>query len=199
MQEYKWCIVEVRATLLDHGWNIQQEIEPHLKGYNFRKWIIEKEGHTYTLEFYHVRPFLFEARYASDCTTYACKIRGTDVSLTFLEYYQKAVWMQALQSFVEALNFNFNLVDFGGRAIEEMRPNDAIDIAKRHIDSQGDMNAQIIDLCWSPGWKDGNFNVDHQVWIVSAENLNPSRFEGSDRFSIIINTKTKQVEEVTSS
>lgn len=195
MPEYKWCLIEIEHFLLGTGWQIQRRIEPKLKGYSFRKWIIEKEGHTLTLEFYHVYAQENTPVYTSDLLTYACKIKGTDIGLHFLEYYQKDDWMELLRQFGESLNFHFNLVDFDGHAREELNAEEAIRIAEEFIDQRENMEVKINGLSWAASWWDGNRNVNEQVWVVSGNNLK-ARMDGTYFYSIVVNIRTKTVEDV---
>lgn len=197
MLEYKWCVVELRNMLLETDWVIDKVIEPKLKGYHFKRWIIKKERHQLELELYHVPPQHFNPIYSSDLLTYACNIKGTDISLGFLEYYQKKDWMDCLQRFVQSLNYNYNLVNFGGHALKYMPAEEAIEIATTYIKERPKMSAKVNGINWSEAWIDGHHNINSLVWIVTADNLDTGPFiDGVNTYHIVINIKNRQVEDV---
>jgi len=104
MEELKWCLVELESILVNAGWVILQRSEPKLEEHKFGKWRIEKNGEIVLLEFYHDSSKNPPAIYSNDLFIYACKIKGTDIGLSFLEYYQKHDWMKLLSSFIQTLD-----------------------------------------------------------------------------------------------
>jgi hypothetical protein len=199
MIELKWCLTEVESMLKKTGWTIEQRVEPQINGYRFRKWKIVKDEHSVTLDFYHSGSQTNPVLYASDLFTYACVVKGTDITIGFLEYYQKDLWMESLRKFGEALNYNHNLALFGGHAITEMYPKEAIEIAETYIKEKQYGNVNITGVSWGDRWIDGHVNVDNQVWIVGAENLEESSFiDGNNILSFVVSWDSRKVEDVRS-
>lgn len=197
MLEYKWCVVEIRENLLKTEWEIIKQIAPKVKTYQFEKWLIEKGGHRLELELYHSATDYYDPIYNTGLITYACKIKGTDLGLGFLEYYQKELWMEKLQKLIETLNYNYNLVNFGGHLVKELSVNEAFEIAKAYIYASPKMSAKIRGISWTEAWIDGHRNVDDHVWIVSADNLNTGPFiDGVNTYNIVIGIKSKIVEDL---
>ncbi|MFK7783905.1 MAG: hypothetical protein AB8B56_02255 [Crocinitomicaceae bacterium] len=80
-----------------------------------------------------------------------------------------------------------------------MTKDEAIEIAQQYVDtSTNGINARIDgNAQWLSEWIIDAFRnqVEHPVWVVFAENLEKNRFDLND-YSIVVSTKTKQVEDV---
>ena len=80
--------------------------------------------------------------------------------------------------------------------IPYMDKKEAIEIAEKYIASY-ELNARIIEehTLNYPSWIDGFRNVDDEVWVVQAENLNERKMEGSDQYSIVVSVVRQCVED----
>jgi hypothetical protein len=77
---------------------------------------------------------------------------------------------------------------------------DALKIAQEYIDNSSNICAKITGRAqYMNEWVMDAYlhTVDHPVWVVFAENLNTGPFiDGVNDYSIVISTKTRNVEDV---
>ncbi|GEM_PF-4635656 len=195
MLEYKWCIIEVENAILEHGWEMKQIIHPKPDRYWFRKWIIEKDEKTQTLEFFHALPVNGKAVYVDEITTYACKVKNTNIGLEFLEYHQKQTWMTLLEGFVLKLDSTAAGSSGNSHDCYDMGVREAMDIVRTYINENPNIDAEITHAQWISQWRDGNNELASQAWIISADNLK-ARMDGAYFYSFIVDFDSKKVVDI---
>ncbi|MGV6861415.1 MAG: hypothetical protein ACWA41_06570 [Putridiphycobacter sp.] len=80
-----------------------------------------------------------------------------------------------------------------------MTKSEALTIAQTYLDHQTRIQAKLTGKGqWLEEWTIDAYlkQVHHPVWVVFAENLKKGPFiDGVNEYSIVISTKTKQVED----
>lgn len=182
--KFDWCIKELEENLLANDWVFEAKDEEIPSRLPIR-WLINKDSYKIQIKFYWN---------TYQCIAYsgACQILGTRISLDFLEIHQQASWLKSLQGFIEDLNNNFNSMDFGGHILDDMTPEQGIEIAKKYIDGR-----ESIKITGQTQFMSNWYNHDYPVWIVFADNLSKSPIiDGVSTYSIVISIKTREVKDM---